>query len=166
MKTETTNVLTYVHSTDTIPVMAGYFQVRAALRTQFDADCREIAKLRSEQESVREAHLRFLDLQQQVEGKERRLLATGALLRDPVIEKQLASAGVPVSEGWRENIKLWRLIAEVARQFQKTQVVEVGRILFECGFETTRQSIESALRTHASRFRITRRGREKYVSLK
>jgi hypothetical protein len=61
---------------------------------------------------------------------------------------------------------LWRIIREIVRQTTEIRVYELEAHLKAFGIKTNRTAIESALATHAREFRITKRGREKYVSLK
>jgi len=170
VNSDSTNVLTSVASICNPRGMAGYFETLEALHVQFSSDLTEITKLRKEQAALREAYLRFGDLERQIESKVHRLESTGALLANNTgrekIEKQLGEVGISLRPDWCANVSLWRMVREIVRQYHKTQIVQVCKILYQLGFEVTRQGVESALRTHTNQFHITRRGREKYVSLK
>jgi len=61
---------------------------------------------------------------------------------------------------------LWKIIREIVRQTVDLRVYELQTHLKAFGVDTTRSAIESALLTHKEEFRITRHGREKFVSLK
>jgi hypothetical protein len=64
------------------------------------------------------------------------------------------------------NVSLWRVIREVVRQTTEIRVFELEAHLKAFGLKASRPAIESALATHAKEFRIVKRGREKFVSLK
>lgn len=61
---------------------------------------------------------------------------------------------------------LWKIIREIVRQAVDIRVYELQDHLKAFSVTTTRSAIESALATHQEEFRITRHGREKFVSLK
>jgi hypothetical protein len=61
---------------------------------------------------------------------------------------------------------LWKIIREIIRQAVDIRVYELQDHLKAFSVDTTRSAIESALLTHRDEFRITRHGREKFVSLK
>ena len=61
---------------------------------------------------------------------------------------------------------LWKIIREIIRQVTEIRVYELEAHLRGFGVKTTRSAIESALLTHRKEFRIEKRGREKFVSLK
>jgi hypothetical protein len=61
---------------------------------------------------------------------------------------------------------LWKIIREIVRQAVDLRVYELQTHLKAFGIDTTRSAIESALLTHKEEFKITRHGREKFVSLK
>jgi hypothetical protein len=61
---------------------------------------------------------------------------------------------------------LWKIIREIVRHSGEIRVVKLENALKDFSIKTRRQSIESALAVHKREFRITRRGREKFVALK
>jgi hypothetical protein len=68
------------------------------------------------------------------------------------------------SETWKAP--LWKLIREIVRQVPEIQVIDLENSLKQLRINPSRAAIESALETHRKEFRIVKRGREKFVSLK
>jgi hypothetical protein len=64
------------------------------------------------------------------------------------------------------DFPLWKVMREVLRQTPEIRVFELESHLKSFGVKAARSAIESALATHGSQFRVTKRGREKFVSLK
>ena len=65
------------------------------------------------------------------------------------------------------RFSLWRVVREIVRQTAGIRAYELEAHLKQFGLKkATRPAIGSALLTHSTEFRITKRGREKYVSLK
>jgi hypothetical protein len=64
------------------------------------------------------------------------------------------------------NFPLWKVMREVLRQVPEIRVYELEAHLKMFGVKASRSALESALKTHPRQFRLTKRGREKFVSLK
>jgi hypothetical protein len=64
------------------------------------------------------------------------------------------------------KISLWRIIREIVRQTAEIRIFELEEHLKAFGVKTSRPAIESALATHSKEFKTTKRGREKFVSLR
>jgi hypothetical protein len=153
--------------------VARYKDVTDALTTQFSDDLAQLRAMQDEQAKIRANYLRFLDIEKQKRGLTERvettaclLLAKGSDAGTADMRSYLESVGLVITEDWRNHVPTWKVIAEIVRQFPKTQVVEIVRILERLGFKVSRQAVESALSTKSDKFRITRRGREKFVSLR
>jgi len=159
------------------PIMPRMQDVMYALRAQWAEDEKALETALDEQNKLRASYIRFVDLQEQVKQRTERMRRVGALLlgsdhtqRSDVeaMQKAAAQLGIDVNE-WDavfEGIPLWSTIAEILRHTGELQVVDLHTILHNCGEKVSRQAIESALETHASAFKIRRKGREKFVSLK
>lgn len=126
---------------------------------------------------------RFVELSKRIESDERRfniglaLLRSGSVKADPdgdacvqytretrkkVEELAKDSADLDLSK-----VSLWRVIREIVRQTPKIRVYELMEHLEGFGIKkASRPAIESALNTHPKEFKVTRRGREKFVSLR
>jgi hypothetical protein len=73
----------------------------------------------------------------------------------------------PQSDDGRAILPLWKAMREFLREAGDSKVGEIQSFLTWLGFENvTRQSIESAIKRHESRFRVRTKGRERIVSLK
>jgi hypothetical protein len=155
--------------------MARHQDMLRALKAQLDSDLESLKSVQDDQAKTRAAYLRFLDLEKQRQVLRERAEATACLLvpgaeaegMDSDFLEELGDAGITIPANWREKIPTWRILMEVVRQFPKMQIVELVRTLNDLGLiGISRQGVESALNTHSSKFRITRKGREKFVSLK
>jgi hypothetical protein len=175
-KNEATNYLTGVASKlNNGDAMARYSDVIDAISTQFNADLKELTELQDEQAKLRAAYLRFQDLEKRKRDLRQRAETAAALLQGTIAHQEnkenlgdvLDRAGINTDLDWRKKVSKWCLIAEVVRQFPKIQIVELVRVLrLAFSIDISRQAVESALATHESKFRITRKGREKFVSVK
>jgi hypothetical protein len=176
LKSESKEYFTYVESEcSNSAAMARYSDVVQAVQTQFHADLEELAELQDEQAKLRAAYLRFQDLEKRKGELKKRAETAAALLAGTdtyeigreSLGDTLDKAGINTDVNWRKKVPKWCLLAEVVRQFPKIQIVELMRVLrLAFGVEVSRQAVESALVIHASKFRITWKGREKFVSMK
>jgi hypothetical protein len=67
----------------------------------------------------------------------------------------------------RAELPLWRAVREYLLIAGEAKVRDVQDFLGAMEFEKIgRQAIESALRSHGNVFRVVKRGRDKYISLK
>jgi hypothetical protein len=82
----------------------------------------------------------------------------------PVVDAD--SPYISVEDTNLSRYPLWKIIREIVRQAVDLRVYELQTHLKAFGINTTRSAIESALLTHKEEFKITRHGREKFVSLK
>jgi hypothetical protein len=154
------------------------------LTQQVENDAADLHKIGDEMNKLRPAYQRYRDLSERVKAKEERVRLALALLaaRPSEIEEdeqgrlrekgQLAElcdvAGVVVDspQGEARKAPRWKLMREIVRQVVEVQVIDLERAMASLGVKTTRQAIESGLVTHSRTFRIIKRGREKFVSLK
>ncbi|HEV2488705.1 MAG TPA: hypothetical protein VGT03_02770 [Candidatus Acidoferrales bacterium] len=171
---DATNSLTSVASIlNNAAAMARYPDVVGALKTQLNSGLDGLKEVQDEQAKLRTAHLRYLDLEEDKRSLRKRTETVACLLARKVMQEDeklmradLEDAGIVLPLRGKERPLTWRLVAEVVRQFPKIQIVELVKTLNDLGWPISRQSVESAITTHSSRFRITHSGREKYVSLK
>jgi hypothetical protein len=153
------------------------------LATQLHRDSGELAFLDAELENLRTAHTRFREVEEISRPKQERVDIIAALLLnlpqrvrpnktgDVSIDPDEAEGSplpvsVPLNKLKPSAFPLWKIIREVVRQTSEIQVVKLEKALKEFGIVVRRQTIESALATHKKDFRITWRGREKFISLK
>ncbi len=163
--------------------VARFKDIVAGLARQTSRRSEELARDVDELNKLRDGYQRYRELAAQVESKERSVkLGYALLLNVPVrenpngdsyadldrIEEEGESLGIAMSEKDLDlsAFSLWRVIREVVRQTTKIRVFELEDHLKHFGLKASRPAIESALATHPNEFRIIKRGREKYVSLK
>ena len=146
-------------------------------------ECRRIRSTRQEMETLASAHLRYLDLE---EDLAKHLHSSSSLLglfgpdhmaetkklaammkNDDLscLEETLKQRRSP--EELRAELTLWRAVREYVRLAGESSVGDIQQFLDWIGIKNvTRQAIESALRQHRAEFELTKRGRERYVALK
>lgn len=66
----------------------------------------------------------------------------------------------------RDSTPLWEHVRSYLRFVPESQVGEIVEFLEWVGIETSRQAVESAVKTHRKVFQVKPRGRERFVSLK
>lgn len=155
--------------------MARLPDIADGLGKQLKADAEEIRKLNDELNKHRAAYQRYREVSSYLDSKADRIKVTLGLLfhldgwndEDGAVEF-CEELGIAIDEPTAVRVKnpLWKSIREVLRQVTEMQIVELESILHGLGVNTSRQAIESAVDTHKDAFRVTRRGREKFVSLK
>lgn len=173
--------LTYLLSGFNVLGVARFKDIIRGLSAQTLRKSDELTKDREEMNKLRDAYQRYRELSEQADAKERTLkiglalllctptkddLKDGAYIR--ATHQAQEAFGVPVESRELElsAYSLWRVIREVVRQAGTLRVFELEEHLRAFGVKATRPAIESALTTHSKEFRITKNGREKFVSLK
>ena len=66
----------------------------------------------------------------------------------------------------RDKASLWEHVHNYLRFVPESQVNEIVEFLKWVGIETSRQAVESAIKTHGRVFQVKKRGRERFISLK
>ena len=161
--------------------MARFKDIVRGISEQTSRKCEELAKDMEEMNSLRPSYQRYKELTAKVESKERSIKIGFALMlnaptkvnpkgdamQDRAVEDFSESDLVfDADEIDISKISLWRIIREVVRQTSEIRVFELEEHLQAFGIKASRPAIESALATHPKEFRTTKRGREKYISLK
>ena len=101
---------------------------------------------------------RFLEVNRQMERDQELIDKLRVVLASP--------HKMDLDEREKGGYKLWELIEVYLRYVREAQVGNIAHFLEWIGLTSKRQAIESAINTHPEMFRIEKRGREKYVSLK
>lgn len=167
--------LTNTESKRNILRMARLTDIQKALKNQISDEARHISKLNDEMNELRPAYKRYIELSKESEARVDRIRSTLGLLAGDLefddlrtSEDCLQFVGINVGESLTEKWKnpLWKFMREIVRQVPELQIVELEALLIGLGIKTSRQSIESALESHREVFRMTKRGRDKFVSLK
>jgi hypothetical protein len=173
---EARQYLTYVASllhTSCVPKANDFFdRVRDALVV----DAKRQKEIRAQMNDLAEAHNRYLALQRESKSHEDSSNALKALLGrkafDAVVKEDKSEVvgseteWYPTIEQLREDASLWQHVQQYLRFMREAQVGEILNVLGWLEIETSRQAVESALKTHSRIFRIRKQGREKFVSLK
>jgi hypothetical protein len=162
--------------------MARFRDIVKGLYQQAESETKEIHAMNDEMNELRRSYLRYRELAEQVKEKEERARIAATLIantsdeffadyeRDERLTRLCTDAGIPVGDIALSlevyKVPMWKLIREIVRQTPEVQIVELENALHEFGAKTSRQAIESALETHRKEFRIVKRGRDKFVSLK
>jgi len=158
-------------------VVAKFRDLVAGLSRQVARDNADLDAIRTEQDQLREAHFRFLELSERAQPKQERLeIAVGLLLNMPIKDNPDASANlwehgvsaslpVDVSRLDVAKFALWKVIREIVRQTSEIRMIELENALNSFGTKASRSAIDSALNVHKDEFHVSWRGREKYVSL-
>jgi hypothetical protein len=143
----------------------------------------ELKKARDERARLRDAAIRFRDLGELIKTKDESYKIGIALLSalSPKVSPEAANFVFSIGgSDWEEagisvdgddldiaNYPLWKVIEQVLRQSsEEMRVFELEESLKSFGVKAERSAIESALATHKKEFKTTKRGREKFVSLK
>jgi len=182
-KNEYRNTLTSVMSRYSVIGVARFKDIVEGIKRQTARKNAELIKDADELASLRESYQRYRELSQQMESKEHSVkIGFSLLLNAPIkvnsdadayttpeyVEEMHEAAGVTIGHDDLElsNFPLWQVIREIVRQTAEIRVFELGAHLKSFGLSASRPAIESALATHPKEFRIVKRGREKFVSLK
>lgn len=164
--------------------VARFKDIVRGIGQQTSRKCVELERDMEELNALREGYQRYRELSAQVESKERSIKIGYALLlnapnkdnlrgdayavaqdREAGMEEAVGSV-VDATEIDLSKISLWRIIREIVRQTVEIRVFELEAHLKAFGVKASRPAIESALTTHTKEFKISKRGREKFVSLK
>lgn len=164
--------------------MARFRDIVDGLSRRTSRNCTELAKDTEEMNRLQESYQRFRELAERVRREQDNAkLRLAMLFSIPVKDNPTADAYDPrFRDELREEtgillalnpadldlsrFSLWRVIREIVRQTTEMRVYELEAHLKGFGLKIGRSAVESALATHTKEFRITKRGREKYVSLK
>jgi hypothetical protein len=184
IRTTIDSLLTNLTSFYIVSGMARFKDILLGISHQTTRKCEELATDREELNKLRDGYQRYRELAERIESTERNVkIGMALLISAPTKIKEDAEAHwddyetavemsskseVPLDSADMNLSKysLWRVIREIVRQTVTIRVFELEDHLKTFGIKTTRAAIESALATHPKEFRITKRGREKYVSLK
>jgi hypothetical protein len=183
-KNEESKHLTILSSMCSLISVARFKDIVRGIGQQTARKCEELVKDMEELNKLRPSWQRYRELSAQAESKERSVkIGYALMLNAPTQAKAdvcaytksidqafgaFSDADLTLSETDIDLLKmsLWRVIREVVRQVVEIRVFELEEYLNTFGLKASRPAIESALATHPKEFKITKRGREKFVSLK
>lgn len=174
--------LTDTYSLGIVTFVARLKDIIGGLQRRTSRQTTELSKGRAEQRALIEACERLRDLAAWLKPQEESWrICTALVLHAPQREKADAEAEfdheplpaydpdapyISVDDTNLSRYPLWKIIREIVRQSVDLRVYELQTHLKAFGIHTTRSAIESALLTHKEELKVTRHGREKFVSLK
>jgi len=150
-----------------------------ALKQRLGHEQKQIENARNEMQKLAECYNRHIDLVKEMEERRKRVERIAGVLGPHNFEfAELFSDGTqrtrfPVKEiessadELRKKLALWEAIEQFLTCATEARVGEIQAFLQAVNIVgTTRQAIESAVKTHPKVFRVTKRGGERYISLK
>src|SRR5208282_1781953 len=152
--------------------------VQEMMRQRLEHECASLQPLRKEMDKLASAYNRYVDLKGEIDSRGKRIQRLMAVLgveyvdakilaaNDSAIAEEANLQGHP--DELRANFSLWRAIREYLLVIGgEAKVGDIQHFLEASNFDKCgRQAIESALRSHDNVFRVVKRGRDKYISLK
>ncbi len=171
-------ILTYLESKSIFGFVLKRTQdIVAALKFQLVADRKEIDRTYKEMSKLHAPYVKYRSLEARGKQLQEHIANTLALLgqkgdsKHSLPNSEFATIAVhsgiaETSEELRKRLPLWMLIAEILRHVSEIQVINLEEVLYWLRIKVSRQAIESAFETHGDLFKVKKRGREKFVSLK
>ncbi|MGO9123530.1 MAG: hypothetical protein ACLP6G_01440 [Terriglobales bacterium] len=162
------NVATRVHYKDVPSIV----DVTSMMHQRLEHECASMQSVRKELSELASAYNRYVDLKAQIDSRSKRIQRLMAVLGDESVSNIAKDAvraetnlqGDP--ESLRTDLPLWQAVKEYLTFAGQTKVGDIQQFFGATNYEVSRQAIESALRSHTSTFRVARKGRDKYISLK
>lgn len=138
---------------------------------QFDRDVKRLEAVNERMNKIREQFLEYRELDRQARELDERVRSQIGVFGDFFVDKKIENLSselgiTTTAKQEAANTPLWKKIREVVRQTTEIRMTELEQVMNTMGHEVTRQGIESALKTHKDIFRVARKGREVFVSLK
>jgi len=156
--------------------MPGQAHISEAVEQTIKRDGEKLVAVNAELKALHTGYLKYKELLGERALLEERLQVNVAVMGEhasletgTLVENLVATEGLTLIDDVDEDRKavpLWKIIREIIKHTEKIRIVDLETQLVLYGFEVTRQAIESAIRTHRPVFRESKRGREKFVSLK
>lgn len=151
--------------------MPGFADFHQALRVQYNDSKARVASINKELTELRSSYMRYKDLSVDQQAAEERLRVLIGILANVMDEPEPpldVDPGISIESAIdeREKTPLWKVIREFTRSVAEIRIIELESQLQTYGYKVSRQAIESAINTHKDVFRSTRKGRERFVSLK
>jgi hypothetical protein len=179
--------LTDVQSVCSLKGVARFKDIVKGLSDQTARKLGSVAKIRAELDELLGAYQRYRELLARIEPESESAQIGVALLFNVPVKTHQEINPYPLSErGMREiedaaengigidprtldlaQYPLWKIMREILRQVPEMRVYELEAHLKAFGVpKSERSAIESSLKTHRRQFRITVKGREKFVGWK
>jgi hypothetical protein len=152
-------------------VMPGSNDILERMKQRLIHECKRLTAVRNEMTALSEPYNRFLDLrEEQIKREKRAAQILGVLGPEPDLPEELLKAAdfgnpdVVTTSG----IPLWEAMREYLQFVPEARIGEMTGFLGDLmGFKrANRQAVESVLKRHPDVFKVRKKNRDKYISLK
>lgn len=147
-----------------------------AMNSRLEHDQQALERLEHELVALSPGYHKYLDTMEQIRAHERSLeklqaiIGYGAAPFGVLLHTQPESPDDVQEEKegkeLRRNLELWEAIEQYLRFIPEARVKEILEFAEAVKMRASRQSIEAAIKAHPRVFRIQKKKREKFVSLK
>ena len=152
-------------------------EVYVRLQQRLVHEARSMRSKRNQMKKLSFAYNRYVDLDREIDTVRHRIsIIVGLLGPDRVAETVKIDSTACLGETLgllrppqeaRERLTLWRAVREYLRVVGEAKIGDIQEFLDWIGLQDfTRQALESALQNHENEFEVSKKGRERYVSLK
>jgi hypothetical protein len=121
-----------------------------AMKQRVEYETRQLQSIGEEMARLLEKHLRYEELAEIDQSKSRLLFKLSSILEKTPHLK---------------NLKLWEVLEVYLSFVKEAQVADILGFLEWAGYESSRQAIESTVKTHKSRFRVRKDGWDRFIAL-
>jgi len=125
-------------------------QTLKAMQQRVEYETRQLEAVNAEMAELLEKHLRYEELAEIDLSKSRLLYRLTTILEK---SKRL------------KELKLWEVLEVYLSFVKEAQVADILGFFEWIGYESSRQAVESVIRTHKSRFRVRKDGWDRFISL-
>jgi hypothetical protein len=136
--------------------------VLESIKQRADYEKDRMEKIKAEMETLAESYNRFRDLKEEAERRQETIERLSLVFEMPKLKNPAPNTPLTGALGY----SLWQVIETYLRFADRVRVGEIMEFLEWVKFTTTRQAVESAIATHNKIFRVSKNGREKFISLK
>lgn len=125
-------------------------QTLKAIKQRVEYETRQLRSIGEEMARLLEKHLRYEELAEIDQSKSRLLFKLNTILEKTPRLKTL---------------KLWEILEVYLSFVKEAQVADIIGFLDWIGYGSSRQAIESTIKTHKNRFRVRKDGWDRFISL-
>jgi hypothetical protein len=160
-------VMSWLYS---LPVLRGG-HIEEAMRSRLEHEIERMGAINARMKELAMAYNEFLDLREEARTRKERLERLIGLLgqadEQPHLPRVAQFYSGLTPDELRSKLPLWEAMKEYLSFVPEARIGEMEEFFAAVGFtEGNRQAMESALKRHASIFKIRKRKREKHISLK
>ena len=148
--------------------------IERQMRQRLHHEIARSQEIRKRMQELAPAYNEFLDLRAEGEQRKARLLILYGLIGDDIhtpnplfVERGAREITGGTDKSLRDALPLWEAMREYLHYVPEARIGEMEEFFSHIGYgEGNRQAIESALKRHPKEFRIRKKKREKYLSLR